>query len=48
MKIPSAKEARERVAELLGQTRYAPKEDPKRDKHGMPKLAPEPDDPDDE
>lgn len=47
MKIPSTTEARKQIAELLGSTRYDGKEPPK-DKDGMPKLAPEPDDPDDE
>jgi hypothetical protein len=48
MNIPSAKEMRERVAELLAQTRYEPKPEPKTDRYGMPVVAPEPDDPDDE
>lgn len=48
MNIPPADEARERVADLLEATRYAPKEDPPKDRHGMPLVAREPNDPDDE
>lgn len=48
MKIPPSDKTRERVGQLLAQTRYVPKPKPKTDKHGMPKVAPEPDDPDDE
>jgi len=40
--------ARERIAGLLATTRYWPKAGAKPDKHGMPIVAPEPDDPDDE
>ncbi len=40
--------ARERIAGLLATTRYSPKADAKTDKHGMPIIAREPDDPDDE
>ncbi len=40
--------ARERIAELLATTRYWPRPESKKDKHGMPIIAPEPDDPDDE
>ncbi len=39
--------AREWIAGLLATTRYFPKAHA-RDKHGMPIIAPEPDDPDDE
>jgi amino acid permease len=40
--------ARERIAGLLATTRYFPRANAKTDKHGMPIIAPEPDDPDDE
>jgi len=40
--------AQERIAGLLATTRYSPKADAKKDKHGMPIIAPEPADPDDE
>jgi hypothetical protein len=40
--------ARERIAGLLATTRYEPRPESKTDKHGMPVVAPEPDDPDDE
>lgn len=46
--IPPKKEARDRIGDLLASTRYSPKPDPKPDKHGLPSLAPEPSDPDDE
>jgi hypothetical protein len=48
MDIPSVDETRERVGKLLKQTQYAPKIGTKTDKHGMPIVAPEPDDPDDD
>jgi hypothetical protein len=40
--------ARERIAGLLASTRYWPKPESKKDKYGMPVVAPDPDDPDDE
>jgi hypothetical protein len=39
---------RETMEGLLASTRYSPKADAKTDKDGMPIIAPEPDDPDDE
>lgn len=48
MKIPTVSKMREQIGELLASTRYTPKKDAKTDRHGMPILAPEPDDPDDE
>jgi len=36
------------IAELLACTRYFPEQDFPKDKYGMPIVAPEPDDPDDE
>ena len=48
MKILSSDKVRETMEGLLASTRYFPKEDAKKDKHGMPIIAPEPDDPDDE
>jgi len=47
-KILSSDNVRERMAGLLASTRYFPKEDAKTDEHGMPIIAPEPADPDDE
>ncbi len=46
--VINATTARERMAGLLATTRYSPKAGARRDKHGMPIVAPEPDDPDDE
>jgi hypothetical protein len=40
--------ARERIAGLLATTRYSPRAGARRDKHGMPIIAPEAADPDDE
>ncbi len=40
--------ARERIAGLLATTRYSPKAGAKTDRHGMPVVAPETDDPEDE
>jgi hypothetical protein len=48
MNIISPKQAREEIAKLLAETRYAPGKKIPKDKHGMPIVAPEPDDPDDE
>jgi len=48
LKILSSDKVRERMAELLASTRYEPRPESKTDKHGMPAVAPEPDDPDDE
>lgn len=51
MKIPSVDEQRKSMERLLSENRYAPSEDgktPKKDKHGMTIVEPEPDDPDDE
>ncbi len=48
MKIPTIAEMREGMTELLETTRYFPEPDIPKDKHGMPIVAPEPDDPDDE
>ncbi len=48
MRILAADKMRERMEGLLASTRYWPKEDAKTDKHGMPIVAPEPNDPDDE
>jgi hypothetical protein len=45
--IPTPAEMRESVGDLLARTRYVG-EKPKRDKHGLTKLAREPSDPDDE
>ena len=47
-KILSSDNVRERMAGLLASTRYFPKADAKTDEHGMPIVAPEPADPDDE
>ncbi len=48
MTISSAEEMRERMQELFETTRYWPDKPAKLDRFGMPKVAPEPDDPDDE
>jgi hypothetical protein len=48
LKILPSDKMRETMARLLESTRYSPKADAKTDKHGMPIIAPEPDDPDDE
>lgn len=48
MKIPTVSETREQMQELLETTRYHPDKPAKLDKFGMPKVAPEPNDPDDE
>ena len=40
--------ARERMAVLLATTRYWPRPESKTDRHGMPIVAPDPADPDDE
>jgi hypothetical protein len=48
LKILSSDKVRETMEGLLASTRYSPKADAKTDKHGMPIVAPEPDDPDDE
>jgi len=47
-KISSPEETRERMGKWLDTTRYEPKPAIKKDKHGMPIIAPEPEDPDDE
>jgi hypothetical protein len=47
--ILSPQRARELMTELFATTRYATGDSPiPKDKHGMPIIAPEPDDPDDE
>ena len=48
LKILSSDNVRERMEGLLASTRYFPKADAKTDEHGMPIVAPEPADPDDE
>ncbi len=48
LKILSSDKMRETMAELLESTRYSPRPESKKDKHGMPIIAPEPADPDDE
>ncbi len=48
MNIPSPKRAREKIAKLISQTRYSPEKKIQKDKHGMPVVAPDPADPDDE
>ena len=48
LKILSSDKVRETMAELLATTRYFPKADAKKDKYGMPVVAPERADPDDE
>lgn len=47
VKVPSESEQRKAIEKLLSSTRYDGKE-PRKDKDGMPRVAPEPDDPDDE
>ncbi len=46
--ISSSEETRKRMTEWLETTHYYPKPDLELDEHGMPVVAPEPDDPDDE
>lgn len=46
VEISTAEEQRKSMQDLLETTRYFPKPDIKLDKHGMPIVAPEPDDPD--
>lgn len=41
-------EMRKQVADLLATTRYTPETEIPLDEHGLPIIAPEPDDPDDE
>lgn len=48
MEIPSVKERKKIMDEMIETTSYHPKKEPERDKDGMPIVAPEPDDPDDE
>ena len=48
MKILSPDNVRETMEGLLESTRYFPPAFGTADKHGMPVVAPEPDDPDDE
>lgn len=47
-RVPTPEEMEKSIDKLLSETRYAPPDSVKRDRHGMPKLLPEPDDPDDE
>lgn len=47
MNIPPMSERMKRMDELIATTRYDGPPTPK-DEHGMPIVAPEPDDPDDE
>jgi len=48
VEVPSIAEMHDSIAELLACTRYFPEQDFPKDKYGMPIVAPEPDDPDDE
>lgn len=48
IKIPTAAEQRELMTELFETTRYFPEQDIPKDEYGIPIVAPEPDDPDDE
>jgi hypothetical protein len=47
-KILSPDKVRETMAGLLATTSYEPRPESKKDKYGMPIVAPEPADPDDE
>lgn len=48
VKIPNARESEKLVGELVETTTYHPRKEPRRDRDGMPRVAREPDDPDDE
>ncbi len=48
MKILTASEVRKQMKEFLATTRYVGEEKVKRDRHGMPIVPPDPEDPDDE
>ena len=48
LRILSPDKMRETMEGLLASTRYFPRPESEKDKHGMPIVAPEPADPDDE